>query len=87
MVIVIEHLSCCLLVLLATATHHPAAVPWVPGLPEIVHRLTKDLEDRGYRMSRLGGQWQLRCVSSISTGDKRWPGHDRQAYKQAVKQT
>ena len=37
---------------------HPAAVPWVPGLPEIVHSLTEDPEDWGYRPSRLRPQQQ-----------------------------
>ena len=34
----------------------PDTVPWVPGLPEIVHSFTEDVEDRGYRPSRLWGQ-------------------------------
>ena len=51
---------------------HPAAVPWVPRLLAIVHGLTEDPEDRGYRPSRFWGQWQLRSISSISNGDERW---------------
>ena len=56
---------------------HPAAVLWVPGLPEIVHSLTEDLEVWGYRPSGLWGQWQLQSVGSISTGDERRPSSPR----------
>ena len=34
--------------------------------------MTEDPEDRGYRATRLWGQWQLQSVS-ISNGDGRWP--------------
>ena len=34
--------------------------------------MTEDLEDWGYRPTRLWGQWQLQSVS-ISNGDERWP--------------
>ena len=34
--------------------------------------MTEDPEDRGYRATRLWGQWQLHSVS-ISNGDGRWP--------------
>ena len=34
--------------------------------------MTEDPEDRGYRSTRLWGQWQLQSVS-ISNGDGRWP--------------
>ena len=50
----------------------PRSIPWVPGLPEVAHSLTEDPEDRGYRPTRLWGQWQLQSVS-ISNGDERWP--------------
>ena len=50
----------------------PRSIPWVPGLPEVAHSMTEDPEDRGYRSTRLWGQWQLHCVS-ISNGDGRWP--------------
>ena len=50
----------------------PRSIPWVPGLPEVAHSMTEDPEDRGYRATRLWGQWQLRSVS-ISNGDGRWP--------------
>ena len=56
---------------------HPFVIPWVPRLPEIVHNLTKNPEDRGYRPSMLWGQWQLRSISTISnatsddSGDRR----------------
>ena len=33
--------------------------------------MTEDPEDRGYRPTRLWGQWQLQCIS-ISNGDGRW---------------
>ena len=50
----------------------PRSIPWVPGLPEVAHSMTEDPEDRGYRATRLWGQWQLQSVS-ISNGDGRWP--------------
>ena len=50
----------------------PRSIPWVPGLPEVAHSMTEDPEDRGYRATRLWGQWQLLSVS-ISNGDGRWP--------------
>ena len=50
----------------------PRSIPWVPGLPEVAHSMTEDPEDRGYRPTRLWGQWQLQSVS-ISNGDGRWP--------------
>ena len=50
----------------------PRSIPWVPGLPEVAHSMTEDPEDRGYRPTRLWGQWQLHSVS-ISNGDGRWP--------------
>ena len=50
----------------------PCSIPWVLGLPEVAHSLTEDPEDRGYRPTRLWGQWQLQSVS-ISNGDERWP--------------
>ena len=50
----------------------PRSIPWVPGLPEVAHSMTEDPEDRGYRSTRLWGQWQLQSVS-ISNGDGRWP--------------
>ena len=34
--------------------------------------MTEDPEDRGYRPTKLWGQWQLQSVS-ISNGDGRWP--------------
>ena len=34
--------------------------------------MTEDPEDRGYRSTRLWGQWRLQSVS-ISNGDGRWP--------------
>ena len=48
------------------------SIPWVRGLPEVAHSMTEDQEDRGYRPTRLWGQWQLQSVS-ISNGDERWP--------------
>ena len=50
----------------------PRSIPWVPGLPEVAHSMTEDPEDRGYRSTRLLGQWQLHS-GSISNGDGRWP--------------
>ena len=50
----------------------PRSIAWVPGLPEVAHIMTEDPEDRGYRPTRLWGQWQLQSVS-ISNGDGRWP--------------
>ena len=50
----------------------PRSIPWVPGLPEVAHSMTEDPEDRGYRSTRLWGQWRLQSVS-ISNGDGRWP--------------
>ena len=50
----------------------PCSIPWVPELPEVAHSLTEDPEDRGYRPTRLSGQWQLQSVG-ISNGDGRWP--------------
>ena len=34
--------------------------------------MTEEPEDRGYRSTRLRGQWRLQSVS-ISNGDGRWP--------------
>ena len=48
----------------------PRSIPWVLGLPEVAHSMTEDPEDRGYRPTRLWGQWQLHSVS-ISNGDGR----------------
>ena len=50
----------------------PCSIPWVPGLPEVAHSMTEDPEDRGYRPTRLWGEWQLQSFS-ISNGDGRWP--------------
>ena len=50
----------------------PRSILWVPGLAEVAHSMTEDPEDRGYRSTRLWGQWQLQSVS-ISNGDRRWP--------------
>ena len=50
----------------------PRSIPWVPGLPEVAHSMTEDPEDRGYRSTRLWGQWRLQSVS-ISNGDGRRP--------------
>ena len=50
----------------------PRSIPWVPGLPEVAHSMTEDWEERGYRSTRLWGQWRLQSVS-ISNGDGRWP--------------
>ena len=50
----------------------PRSISWVPGLLELAHSMTEDPEDRGYRLTRLWGQWQLQSVS-ISNGDGRWP--------------
>ena len=50
----------------------PRSIPWVPGLPEVAHSMTEDPEGRGYRPTRLWGQWHLQSVS-ISNGDGRWP--------------
>ena len=50
----------------------PRSIPWVPGLPEVAHSMKEDPEDRGYRSTRLWGQWLLQSVS-ISNGDGRWP--------------
>ena len=33
----------------------PCVILWVPGLPEVAHSLTEELEDRGYRLTRLWG--------------------------------
>ena len=34
--------------------------------------MEEDPEDRGYRPTRLWGQWHLQSIS-ISNGDGRWP--------------
>ena len=47
------------------------SIPWVPGLPEVGHSTTEDPEHRGYRSTRLWGQWHLQSVS-LSNGDQRW---------------
>ena len=47
----------------------PCSIPWVSELPEVAHSMTEDPEDRGYRPTRLWGQWQLQSVS-ISNGDE-----------------
>ena len=69
-----NHLSCRLLELPGISRRQvvPASMPWVPGLPEVAHSMTEDPEDRGYRSTRLWGQWRLQSVS-ISNGDGRWP--------------
>ena len=54
----------------------PRSIPCAPGLPEVAHSMTEDPEDRGYRPTRLWGQWQLHGVS-ISNGDGRWPVYSR----------
>ena len=50
----------------------PCSISWVQGLLEVAHSMTEDPKDRGYRPTRLWGQWQLQSVS-ISNGDGRWP--------------
>ena len=50
----------------------PYSIPWAIGLPEVAHIMTEDPKDRGYRPSRVWGQWQLQSVS-ISNGDERRP--------------
>ena len=49
----------------------PRSVPWVPGLPEVAHSMTEDPGGRGYRSTRLWGQWHLQSIS-ITKGDRRW---------------
>ena len=48
----------------------PRSIPWVQGLPEVAHSMTEDPEDRGYRSTRLWGQWRPQSFS-ISNGDGR----------------
>ena len=38
----------------------PCSIPRVPGLPEVAHSMTEDPEDRGYRSTRISGQWVMR---------------------------
>ena len=47
----------------------PRSIPWVPGLPEVAHSMTEDPEDRGYRSTRLWGQWQLHRLALATATD------------------
>ena len=47
----------------------PRSIPWVPGLPEVAHSMTEDPEDRGYRPTRLWGQWQLQPLALATATD------------------
>ena len=50
----------------------PCSIPWVQGLLEVAHSLTKDPKDWGYQPTRIWVPWRLQGIS-ISNGDECWP--------------
>ena len=53
----------------------PCLILWVPGLPEVAHSLPEDPEDRGYRPTKLWGQWQLQCPTHTYAYMRALPMH------------
>ena len=69
------------------------SIQWVLGPLEVAHSMTEDPHRRGYRPTRLSGQWQLQSIGRISNNNERWPvdspgakGQDRVVLQHSNKQ-